>query len=97
MCSPRHGSIAITCININDDLISTHTNNDDNQSRLSNTGVFFFFSFSFLILSTDNHLDGLGMHTATIKSGLDTSQQAPHRHMPCRSPSAYDKTKTNES
>ena len=32
MCSPCHGSIAITCININDNLISTHTNNDDNQS-----------------------------------------------------------------
>ena len=61
------------------------------------TGVFFFFSFSFLILSTDNHLDRLGMHTATIKSDLDTSQRAPHRHKPCGSPSTYDKTKTNES
>ena len=98
MCSPHHGSIAIMCININDDLISTHTNDDDNQSRLSrHRCVFFFFSFSFLILSTDNHLDRLGMHTATIKSDLDTSQWAPHRHKPCGSPSAYDKTKTNES
>ena len=96
MCSPHHGSIAITCININDDLISTHTNNDNNQSRLSRHRCV-FFSFSFLILSTDNHLDRLGMCTATIKNDLDTSQQAPHRHKPCGSPSAYDKKKTNKS
>ena len=55
------------------------------------TGVV-FFSFSFLILSTDNHLDRLGMHKATIKNNIDTSQWAPHRHKPCGSPSAYDKT-----
>ena len=46
MCSPHHGSIAITCININDNLISTHTNDDDNQSWLSrHRCVFFFFFF----------------------------------------------------
>ena len=49
MCLPHHGSIAITCININNDLISTHTNDDDNQSLLSrHRCVFFFFLFPFL-------------------------------------------------
>ena len=58
MCLPCHGSIAITCININDDLISTHTNDDDNQSQLSRHRCVFFFLFPFLfclliIIQTD--------------------------------------------